>query len=1359
MLNLNNEIETIMISRIQTLLLLIIFIITSASQYAYPYNMRQSSNVDGLSNSAILSLCRDDNGFLWIGTCDGVNIADGLSINPFTSIFPGQTLSGNIIETIFNGGNGKMWILTNHGLDLVDSNTRTVSTFPQFSGQELMCVDSEGTLFVLEENSRIMRQDYGNPTGFSRAGKIDIPFDDVRRIAIRGDYLWVIANNGIYSSAISDRADGAEMSLDVSRINDTPVIFAKVQDDKIFIIDGEGYISEILSDGKARKITNIASELSKRGKISNLVNDHQGNFFISFSTDGVLWVGKNEHGEFQPVDLGLQVGVFCLEQSPEQDVVWIGSDCQGLYTYWDDLYSIRSFDFNAFNNKISHPVRAIHLDRYNNLWLGTKGDGLLKVEGFNEFYPPSSIGKGTLYTSSDSELRHNSVFAFSESSRPILWIATEEGLNYYNYNDGKLHKADLDPEIRFIHGIMEINDSTLWLCTLGQGVAKARISGDPGHPRLSDVKKYSLDNGAFSSNQFFSIVTDNDGNIFFCNRGQGMFRIENDRLTNIPLKNNFGVNGVNDVFDAFKKGDTFWLGTGSGLVKASADDEQYFHGQEYGFNNNTIHEIVPGNDNKIWVTTNNGIVRFNPENNESQTYGKNFGINVTEFSDGASFNTGNTLIFGGINGIVLVNRHDTYKVPEPFVPRLSLLKLKVSGKEVPLNDHLDSSADRHHLVFEHNQNHFSLTLVAPDFINADNYTYYYTLDGKEWISNGTSPTISFNEMNHGSYRLKVKYMNRATGVESDIYKVNITVKAPWYLSGIAKAIYLVIVLSIAGALLYFYLRRQKEKQEKQMMRLEQAHKEEVYEEKLRFFTNITHEFCTPLTLIYGPCERILEYPGSDDYIRKYVGLIRSNAERLNNLIQELIDFRRIETGHKAVKIRKVGVSDLCNETFDSFTELAERNNINFINEIKPGLTWNSDFSCLKKILNNLISNAFKYTSPGGIIKVGAEEADGRLRITVYNTGKGVRDEDKNRIFNRYTVLDNVEQNAIKGISSRNGLGMAICHSMVEMLHGTISIESEVGNFAEFIVVLPQLTPTDTPDTEPSAAFHESEAVHPVSDTDSSPSRKERRNVERTEETRRYSILVLDDNKEILTLLRDSLTQYNVITAENADEGLTILKETPPDLIISDIMMPGTDGTEFARQIKGNRHTLHIPLVLLSAKTSNEEKIKGIEAGADAYIGKPFSISYLKAVVKRLLENREHLKEYYNTSASTFEFSGGKLMHREEKDFIAKVTDFIDSHIDDNDLSAEQIALHLKTSSRNLYRKFKEIGEVSPNDFIKNHRINYAARLLLTTSLTVQEIIYRCGFTNRSHFYKEFSKRFNTTPKEYRTANREKDAEL
>lgn len=1327
-----------------------------AIQPVFSYNMRQSSNIDGLSNSAILSLCRDDNGFLWIGTCDGVNIADGTSINPFSSIFPGQPLSGNIIEAIFNGGNGIMCVLTNHGLDIVDCNKRTVSTFPQFGGQELMCVNEAGTLFLLAEDSGVFYHDPKTSSNFVKAGKIDIPFDRVRRITMKNNSLWIVSDSGIYSYDIATTSQGAKtLSGKMRPVNKTEILFAKIQGKKIFIIDKDGVICEIAETGETRRIADISSEIKKRGRVSDLVNNRPGIFFISFSTDGVIRVDTNGGSQFQAIDLNPQVGVFCLEQSADQNVIWIGSDCQGLYTYWDDSYSIRSFDFNSFGNKISHPIRTIYVDTYNNLWLGTKGDGILKVADFNELDPAGSIAKGTLFTSSNSDLQHNSVFALGESNRPIMWIGTEEGLNYYNYKEGKIYKANPDPQIRYIHGVLETNDSTIWMCTLGQGVAKASIAGDREHPRLYDIKKYTLDNGAYSSNQFFSIVTDSDGNIFFCNRGKGMYEVKDGKLRHIPFKTDFGTNGVKDVFDAFKDGSTFWLGTGSGLVKSSPDGEKRFFGAEYGFYQNTIHEVLHDNDGKIWVTTNNGIVRFNPETNQSQTYGKNFGMNVTEFSDGASFYTGNTLIFGGINGVVFINRHEGNFASKPFSPPLSLLKLKISGEEVPLNDHLKASGNHNKLVFDSDQNHFSLTVVAPDFINAYNYTYYYTLDGKEWISNGGSPTFSFNQMNPGTYNLQVKYINHAVGMESEPYHLQLVVKAPWYLSNIAKLIYIILILSLAGGVLWAYIRRQKENQKKKMVYLEQAHKEEVYEEKLRFFTNITHEFCTPLTLIYGPSERILEYPGSDDYIRKYVKLIRNNTERLNTLIQELIDFRRIETGNKAVKVRKVMVSDLCNETYDSFTELAERNNINFVNEIKPDIIWNSDYSCLKKILNNLISNAFKYTSPGGTIKVGAEEIDGHLRLNVYNTGKGVREEDKSRIFNRYTILDNVEQNAIKGISSRNGLGMAICHSMVDMLQGSISIESEVGKFAEFIVTLPQLVITEHSEAETVADTHECKTSEIIDNTDRPSNKAQGIN----KDNKAPVILALDDNKEIQDLLSDSLTQYNVITAENASEGIEILKETPPDLIISDIMMPGTDGTEFARQIKGNKHTMHIPLILLSAKTSNEEKIKGIEAGADAYIGKPFSISYLKALIKRLLENKQHLKEYYNTSASSFEFNGGKLMHRQEKDFLTKVTDFIDAHMDDNDLSAEQIAIHMKTSSRNLYRKFKEIGETSPNDFIKNHRINYAAKLLLTTSLTVQEIIYRCGFTNRSHFYKEFAKRLGTTPKEYRAANHTKDSDI
>lgn len=754
-------------------------------------------------------------------------------------------------------------------------------------------------------------------------------------------------------------------------------------------------------------------------------------------------------------------------------------------------------------------------------------------------------------------------------------------------------------------------------------------------------------------------------------------------------------------------------------------------------------------------------MRFNSKSDSGETFGKNYGLSVNEYSDGAGFHTGNTLIFGGINGVTFVNRHNTYTAPEPYMPEFSLLKISISGMDVPLEEHYRTTGGKHLLSLDSKQNYFSITVAAPDFIDASNYIYSYSLDGVNWINNASETSISFNGMDYGKYNLRVRYLNRATGLESEPWTLMITVRAPWYLSGIMKSVYILLVAAAIGLCVWMYLRRQKLRQEDEMKQLEQAHKEEVYEEKLKFFTNITHEFCTPLTLIYGPCERIIGYPGSDDYIRKYIGLVRSNAERLNTLIQELIDFRRMETGNKQLKIHEVGISELCADIMTSFSELAERNQVEFINEIEPDIQWPTDFGCVRKIITNLISNAFKYTHSGGKIKVGVKVEDDTLVMSVYNTGKGISDEDKLKIFNRYSVLDNVEENAVKGLSSRNGLGLAICHSMVDMLRGKIIIESEVGKYADFIVRIPKLELTEDSEGKDTATAAPAPVMTGTPDMPSTPPESGDEYARTREEgkDKRGRILVVDDNRDILRLLKDSLSEYDVETAESVDSALESLRQLPPDLIISDIMMPGTDGVSFTKMIRQNRHTMHIPLVLLSAKNRKEDKVEGIESGADAYIGKPFSLDYLLAVVRRLLENRRSLREYYSSAASAYEYTEGQLMHKKDKGFMEQISTFIEENIEDEDLGPEKLANHMRISVRNLYRKFKELDQLSPNDFIKHQRISFAARLLVTTSATVQEIVYRSGFTNRSHFYKEFDKRFGMTPKAYRDSNTRKDTSL
>ena len=474
---------------------------------------------------------------------------------------------------------------------------------------------------------------------------------------------------------------------------------------------------------------------------------------------------------------------------------------------------------------------------------------------------------------------------------------------------------------------------------------------------------------------------------------------------------------------------------------------------------------------------------------------------------------------------------------------------------------------------------------------------------------------------------------------------------------------------------------------------------------------------------------------------------------MNSLIQEVIDFRRMETGNQICHIQELNISELANEIIESFGELAEQNHIHMETDVTPDIIWRSDNSGFTKILSNLISNAFKYTPKNGTIKISIKTNDNKLNIKVYNTGKGISQEDIPLIFNRYSVLDNIKENSIKGLSSRNGLGLAICQSMVELLQGTIEVESKIDQYAEFIVNLPQPNATEDTDTiqkkKRKVEYPNNKTERPMSEKATS---------EKQGNQQEATILIIDDNQELLWMLKDILSdEYTILTAENGEEGLTVLKQKSPNLIITDIMMPKIDGITLTKQIKGNKHTAHIPLVILSAKNTTDESIEGIESGADAYIPKPFNTQYLKTIIKQLIKKQEELKQYYNSSASAFEFCGGQLLQNEDKQYLQTAIEIINKNMDNTKFTPDELAEAMQTSSRNLYRKFKDLGQLPPKDFIKEQRINYAAKLLLTTTLTIQEIMYRTAFTNRSHFNREFAKRNNNqTPREYRETNKHKD---
>jgi signal transduction histidine kinase/ligand-binding sensor domain-containing protein/AraC-like DNA-binding protein len=1342
----------------RTGLFVLFLFLTCAAQ---AYNLRQLSNKEGLSNSAILSICQDRERFVWIGTADGLNMYNGAEITVFKpEINPLGSLSGNLIEDVWEGEDNSIWINTNHGLNRYDKNSRKFDRFDEFEGIYYGAKTAGNEIFVIKENHTVHY--------YERNGKRFFPIehpgivkDDIRKIFIdRSNVLWIVAGkNAVRRIRIAFGTEGLPVLTPIGDfVHDCGVLFAFLENDLIYFIDEGGRLFETdAAANEKRFILNIGKEIGERGVVSSVVKDRD-DYLVAFQTNGVIRIKRAPAG-YEVENIGIYCGVFCLHKDEEQDIIWIGTDGQGLYMYTRDLFSFRSFTFENLQFSIQKPVRALFSDSRRNLWIGTKDDGLLIIRDFKAD-DNMRTEKIAHFTTSNSLLNNNSIYAFAGSRRDILWIGNDgPGLNYYSYREKKIKKLRAESPateaIHFVHSICEINDTTLWLASVGSGIYKVILTGGDDEPAIKSVKRFTFEKDEMSYNFFFTACRENDSILWFGNRGSGLKRLHVDSETFAAVKfPGNGIHTINDVLNINCDGKgNLWVGTSFGIVKLTGyhpeTNETSFvsYNEIEGLPNNTVHGILEDDRGYLWISTNDGLALFDAGSEKFRQYNHKSGLHVFEFSDGAYVKDEKTgvLFFGGINGFVAVMPDEYAK--KAFVPRIFFTGLKIYDKKQNLNDFIRTQKDGgKYLRLKYDQNFFSVSFIAPDYVNGQNCRYSYTLENfsSVRIENGASGEAGFTNISPGRYILHVRCDNG--DVVTDTYSLPIVILPPWYRTTGAYAAYILSALLTLFASMQPVRNRYRRKREIIIEKMHRQQKEEVYESKLRFFTNITHEFSTPLTLIYGPCNRIIAYDKSDGFIRKYATMILKNTERLYSLIQELIEFRRIETGHKACLIEPLNMTELAGGIIDSFSELAESRNIHFHCDVERDLLWNSDKSCLTKILTNLLSNAFKYTPDEGRITCLVRKENERLTLFVHNTGKGIREKDLPHVFDRYYILENLEKQTQKGFFSRNGLGLAICYNMVKLLDGTIDVGSVPDEYTEFRVVLPRKEATPPPpDGQNRLPPQAGEWQTPPS-----PSPPPRKNGQETENAARATVFVIDDDPEMRWFISEIMKdKYNVISIENPLSVHSILETIHPQLIISDIMMPGLDGISLMKQIKAGKRTAHIPFILLSAKNTPEEQTEGIAAGAEAYIVKPFHIEYLQSVVERLLKLQDDLRDYYRSAISAFEFSGGKYMHKENKAFFGKLLDVIDRNMTNPDFSTERLAGELGVSARHLYRKLKEITDETPAGLIREYKLLVVEKLLVTSKNSIEEIMYMSGFNHRGNFYRLFARKFGMTPKQYR----------
>ncbi|WP_273157713.1 two-component regulator propeller domain-containing protein [Bacteroides fluxus] len=1346
----------------QILLLLLFLLVTTNSIYSY--NLRQISNRDGLSNSSVTCLFQDSERFLWIGTYDGLNMYDSRNIYIYKPDINNQnSLSSNVIRNIIETDGEYLWISTKWGLNKLSQKNNVIEEYHnEFGDNSYTAKDSHDNLFVFTKP--------GILSLYSKTQKKFIEFpihketennksSGMLLIIDEQNTIWINHQGTLERYAISNIGSDSPKIKQLSDFKHThPIQYTFYNNKKIIAVDSAGNLYYITPQS-SKFIKNIATLVKENGEIGSIILDNE-DILIGFKTNGLIRLDAAKN--YNPEKIEINCGVFALCKDEQQDIVWIGTDGQGVYAWTKDEYTLNNISLNQLPIDKKRPIRAIYTDQQNTLWLGTKDNGIIQIKEYDSTknYSTSNVKHFT----TQNGLTNNAVFAFAHSKKyPIVWIGSDgPNLNYYSYSDNKIHTLinKTKSGISHVHSIVETNDSILWAGS-GSTLLQIYFAIRKNTIEIEDIKPVRFKNlNEQQYNQIYSIYQENDSILWVGMRGNGVIRL--NTLTNKQLPITFDEKGIapmNDILCIHQdKRKNIWIGSSYGLTKLKLlPNDKYSYenfNENEGLPNNTIHGITEDPQGNLWLSSNTGLILFDPTKNTFRSLNHKTGLKITEFSDNAYFqdHTRNRSFFGGVDGIVWIKKEAKKK--KQFIPNIYFTKLRIFNQDYNISEFEETKGNQKSIVLNHDQNFFAISFVAMDFINGENSRYSYKLENfsEVWMDT-RSNEAQFTNIPPGNYVLKVKYNDGINNNENLIKKIHVIILPPWYQSITAQIIYVLLAIGISIGIFRYVFWKYERRKASISRKLNERYKEEMYEGKLRFFTNITHEFCTPLTLIYGPCERILHYDKSDSFIKKYAQIIKSNTERLNSLIQEVIDFRRMETGNQICHIQELNISELANEIIESFGELAEQNHIHMETDVTPDIIWRSDNSGFTKILSNLISNAFKYTPKNGTIKISIKTNDNKLNIKVYNTGKGISQEDIPLIFNRYSVLDNIKENSIKGLSSRNGLGLAICQSMVELLQGTIEVESKIDQYAEFIVNLPQPNATEDTDTiqkkQRKVEYPNNKTERPISEKATS---------EKQGNQQEATILIIDDNQELLWMLKDILSdEYTILTAENGEEGLTVLKQKSPNLIITDIMMPKIDGITLTKQIKGNKHTAHIPLVILSAKNTTDESIEGIESGADAYIPKPFNTQYLKTIIKQLIKKQEELKQYYNSSASAFEFCGGQLLQNEDKQYLQTAIEIINKNMDNTKFTPDELAEAMQTSSRNLYRKFKDLGQLPPKDFIKEQRINYAAKLLLTTTLTIQEIMYRTAFTNRSHFNREFAKRNNNqTPREYRETNKHKD---
>jgi signal transduction histidine kinase/ligand-binding sensor domain-containing protein/DNA-binding response OmpR family regulator len=1327
----------------------------------YPQNSDlnfEHFNVDkGLLSSNVPCLFQDRKGYLWFGTFYGIARYDGYSIVPYTHKEGDTTsITNAIVDAICDDSDGNLWVGHARGLDKFNPS---IEAFTHYTlNSQMPLTDWSQHVLALHED--------------------------------RNGVLWIGTGGGLYTfEKVTETFTWIKNdSTDPHSISSNSV--NAIYEDKtgtLWFATGKGL-------NKFDKATNqFVHYWYPTEKFKDITNNNNPYWVLSILEDreGTFWLGTTGG----VVEFNLQTEKFDLYQNDTKNsqslanntvlsicedqtgLLWVSTkEGVDLFNKKTKVFSHNKHDEQNPGSLSSNDVGKILLDKSGTIWISTYGAG-----GVNKFTPPNPLFK---YYSSKAgiyaKLPLTSINDLAEDKKGRIWIGTGSGLLKFDPEKETFEQVSN----KDIYIILEDRSGSIWYSGFNESLSKIdqrgkerRFKGSfgleiqDGVTAICNSHDGNIWLGTFGGNVYSlnpvsrevipvsqkpylieAIYEDKSGLLWIGTREAGIICYDpvqkNSTYYTYNPKDSLTLSSNNVTQFCEDKAGNIWIVAGHTLNKYNRAAQRFIRlGEKAGFANNIFHVTEDGSGN-LWMSTPQGTVKFNPNTNQFKNY-----ANIS----GWGFKTKNEeLYFISKEGITRF--HPDSLKDNPYIPTIVITSFRKFEKPYPFGKTIE---------LDYTENFLSFEFAALNYVNPEKNQYAYKMEGvdKDWVYSGTRRFASYPNLDPGEYVFRVKGSNN-DGVWNEAgTSLVIIIFPPWWKTWWAYSTYvLLFVFSLYGIRRY-EMNRLKLKDKVKMDEAVLKEKEETEKIKSRFFANISHEFRTPLTLILGPAEKIIS--DTSDDIKKDANIIKRNSRRLLQLINQLLDLSKLESGKLKLEASKGNIVSFVKGVALSFESLAESKDITLkLLSEKDFIELYFDREKMMKILTNLLSNAFKFTPEEGTVTVsinskppfhppfikGGNEG-GSVEIKIKDTGIGIPQEEIPKLFDRFYQVDSSFTKEHEG----TGIGLALTKELVELHHGIISVESKIAEsgkknpgWTEFTINLPlgRVHLKDEEIIQPKADQNSNETTNemevPIDEEENLNSGTLADSDIVTDETKTI-ILIVEDNYDMREYIKESLLEgYIVEEAVNGEQGVRIAEKIIPDLILSDLMMPKMDGNELVRILKNDEKTSHIPIILLTARSGQESKLEGLQTGADDYLTKPFDIKELQARIKNLISIRKKLQEKFSKGEYITKPEDKRLRNIDEK-FMNKVNEVIEKHLSEEEFSIEEFSNEAGMSRTQLHRKIKALAGKSPSQYVRTVRLGRAKKMIVEEKGNISEIAYSVGFSSPAYFTRCFKEEFGYPP--------------